>query len=580
MAVMSGNVNVTVRVDGVGSAPSKVEESKKAIKSLGDEAQKSGSVVSSLKDRMGSLKTSVGPINAVRETFENLRGNLGLVGLAVGGLVTVFGALIDAIDTPRVDATVERFNRLSTAVAGSTRELAGLLSQASQLGAALGAVDSEIAQIDADVAEREGRWADALELRERATRMRAADRIKEHEDKLAEADDVANKAELGVRKAREQKRETDTEIAHLTELIEMRRAQGLGTQLQEQQLVAVRIAQGGVITNLRIAEDAYAKAARSVDGYSRKLAALDRQLDSLDKPAAEKPVKSPGGGGVKTRVDEAEKRYRDAMNARPWMDPGGDRHLVGQDDINAGMVPDFLARNDNFFERASQFDARDQARRSEMDRRGRMAADIRDFSASLSDSIPGMSEFSGALRDIGGAWGEVAAANDNATEVYSKYLEGRATEAEYLKAAKDARTAEARGAIASIGAIATAGAEQIKNERLRAGVLSTIHLGLGTALMFVPGAQQEAFGHLAGAAILAGVALFGGSSGGSSRGGSRSGGSRSVARTLSDNGGVGGAVTLNVFGGWFGTSHPAETAAALHSLMQRGSGSGYVPRAA
>lgn len=176
-----------------------------------------------------------------------------------------------------------------------------------------------------------------------------------------------------------------------------------------------------------------------------------------------------------------------------------------------------------------------------------LAGDVRDFTAALSESLPGMEAFTGALGQISSMWGE------------------------YAETGKGA----ARATIMSVGAIAMAGAEQIKNERLRAGVLSIIHLGLGTALMFVPGQQQEALGHLAGAAILGSVAIFGGSSSGGGK--SSPGSSRSVVRPLSDARQGSGGINITINGDWHGQSSPQETAAALHARINAGRSSGYVP---
>lgn len=174
-----------------------------------------------------------------------------------------------------------------------------------------------------------------------------------------------------------------------------------------------------------------------------------------------------------------------------------------------------------------------------------LAGDVRDFTAALSESLPGMDAFSGALSQISSMWGE------------------------YAETGKGA----ARATVMSVGAIAMAGAEQIKNERLRAGVLSIIHLGLGTALMFVPGAQQEALGHLAGAAILGSVAIFGGSGSGS---GKRNEPTRATGRALSDRTSSGNV--LIQFNGAYIARHTAqETAAELHQMARSGQSSGYVP---
>lgn len=177
-----------------------------------------------------------------------------------------------------------------------------------------------------------------------------------------------------------------------------------------------------------------------------------------------------------------------------------------------------------------------------------LAEDIRDFSAALAEALPGMQEFQAALFEISSLWGE------------------------YASGQRDAASAT----ILSLGAIAKAGAQSIKDERLRAGVLSVIELGLGTGLMFVPGRQAEAASHFAAAGILGGVALFGSSSGGGAAS-SRSP-SRSISRPLMDQQGSGG-VTM-VFNDPYIAGHtPQETAAELHARLRRGRSSGHASAA-
>lgn len=570
MGVMTGHVRISVEMTGKGDAAQKVNETKKAVETIGDESQRTGAKVTTLKERMGALKTSVGPVNLVRETFENLRGNLGLVTLAFGAVTAAFGALVSVLDTPKVDETTDKFFRLSSSISQSTSAIYGLVQSASELNRSLKGIDSEIASIDAETAEHLGRFEEAKRIREDAVKGRMQSMVDQTMAEIRQASENRDKARKALADAQGQQQATDIEVNHLRELIKMRRQDGLSTALQEQQLRSVQFAQAGVIVNLKGAESAYRGNARAVDDLNRKLEAYANRLLSLDEPAADKPDtgdgKKGGGGGKQTDPDRAfdeevrrqkaalERARRKLEKLKPLPEPGIplDRQSFGGAGETAGAG---LSRGPR--------------------ERGRgMADDIRDVSAALSESLPGLGDWAGALREIASGWDDVAAANDNAFEVHQLYLSGKATETEYIKAVRDARAAETRGAIMSVGALAMAGAESIKNERLRAGVLATIHLGLGTALMFVPGSQQEAIGHLAGAAILGSVAIFGGG-GGKSGGGSRSA-SRSVARPLSDRT-ESGAWTVNIFGGWFGTSSPQETAAALHALTRRGGGSGYVP---
>lgn len=173
---------------------------------------------------------------------------------------------------------------------------------------------------------------------------------------------------------------------------------------------------------------------------------------------------------------------------------------------------------------------------------------VRDFASALSDALPGMDAFSAALGRISQMWGD------------------------YAETGKGAATAT----IKSAGAMALAGAEAIKNDRLRAGVLSVFHLGLGTALLFNPVTAAEGAAHIAGGLILGGIALASGGGGGGHSSGPKA---RQVARApLSDRTQSGG-VTFIVNGTYIAGHSAQETAADLHAMMQRG-GSGFVPRAA
>lgn len=554
--VTSGSVNITVRVDGVGQAPKKVDEASSSLTKLDKAGAQASSSVSTLRDRMGALKSAAGPVNVIRETFENLRSNLGLVTLAFTGLVSVAGALFDALDVaPRVDSTTEAFFRLAGSVSSATSELGGLVQKAAEMRGALAAVDTDIAEMDAQTAERLGNWEEATRLREEASRSRVENATKEIEAKLKEADDIANRAEVALRRQREEKRKNDEEINHLKLLIDMRREQGLATKLQEQQLLAVETAQGAVIVNLKLADTAYRDAASGVDAYSRKLQALDRNLEALQSPAAQRP-KAPGdtsGGGVQQPRESPADRLRRAFIEgdqeaidKALSRDGGIRLSPAND--NGSLSDTDTQQIDALAKTREQIDS--YIKETERLRGSHALGDpIRDFAGALSEAIPSMGSFGAALGEVSRLWSD------------------------YADTGKDA----ARASILSVGAIARAGAEQIKNERLRAGVLSVIELGLGTGLLFVPGRQAEAASHLAAAGILAGVAIFGSGSGSSGGGRSRgAGGGSRVSRPLGDTM-TGGGWSINIFGGWFGTSHPAETAAALHALARRGAGSGFVP---
>lgn len=570
MTVVTGAVNVTVRVDGVGRGPQKVDETRKAIDKIERSSSNAGGAVGVLRGRIDSLKEGVGPVNLLREGFEWLNSNIGFVGIAAGALVGVFGALSSALSTTKIDSVTQSFIRMAQGAQRARTGIINLATVASSLRADLTtSAEIDAGEMEAQALENVGRFEEAEKKRREVAQKRVMQTQVEIETGKSKAIFDARMADEQRKRAQVALADNQREIDHYNLLIRQRERAGLSTEYQRKQLAAASVTQQDLSANLAIADRAYRDNAKAVDLYNRKLEASNRLLGSLDQPAAKRPSGGGGarrGGPVKGKPEDDTNRLLGGLAAasdRRW-----EMEARQLDELERKAREERLAQED---ERKAREDRAGAVRGPISSSR---ADDIRDFSAALSESLPGLAEWSGALKEVAGSWGDVAAANDDATAKYEDYLNGRATEAEYLKAMGDARKAEARGAIASVGAIATAGAESIKNERVRAGVLATIHLGLGTALMFVPGAQQEALGHLAGAAILGSVAIFGGSRGsGSSSSSSRE---RSVARQLSDRTSSG-AVTLNIFGGWFGTSHPQETAAALHSMIARGGSGGYVP---
>ena len=63
--VTSGSVNITVRVDGVGQAPKKVDEASSSLTKLDKAGAQASSSVSTLREKMGALKSAAGPVNVI-----------------------------------------------------------------------------------------------------------------------------------------------------------------------------------------------------------------------------------------------------------------------------------------------------------------------------------------------------------------------------------------------------------------------------------------------------------------------------------------------------------------------------------
>lgn len=542
MSVINGGINIAVRVDGVGAAPAKVKETKEEIDKLKRSADGASVSVAKIKEKVGAMKDGLGPLNLIREGFNFLREQAGFVTLAVGAVTATISGLAELLSS---DDSIDDYAQGMIDSARATLELSKQIAQVSveakKAARDLTALRQATLKSRADTARSRGDddQADAIDRQARVESIQA-DRGKVYKDGQ-EAWKQLRLAEGQARDLTDAIKRDRADLAELEARFEGRVAGTSGKQWGD--FTGIQAKRVGLIA----AEATMKAVSENIESLRGTYQGLVEQGKALDAAAEEAivikmpeiQVVDPRSGGRGVRRRRMTQEEIDELLGGPT---NGDELLAlrkqQQDMWGIGATSKDLgsggAANDN----------------SSMSRDGSMprklAADVRDFAGALSEALPGMDAFAGALSQISQLWGE------------------------YAETGKGA----ARATIMSVGAIAMAGAEQIKNERLKAGVLSVIHLGLGTALMFVPGAQQEALGHLAGAAILGSVAIFG--SGGKGAGGGSRSSSRSVARPLSDRT-ESGAWTVNIFGGWFGTSSPQETAAALHALTRRGGGSGYVP---
>lgn len=440
--------------------------------------------VEGLNAKIGQMKESVKPINQAREGFENLRGNA----LFLVGAVVSVGAAVGALS--------DRFSSNAQAIKAWGEEQKNVQAYLGTTKGLVEEIDQLLGKKPPDAFEKSAeavlvQWAKNQEAINKAT-----DAVKAYEEQIEDGKRVLGEWAPAVQTAMKELARTQTEINELT------------------------AEQGRLLEANARRYDAQIKAAEAL---MATLSLVDPYAETITVTA---PKSKPTRGGASVdRAAEADAafrrevaRQRDAADAVRGGSGGNAEQATGGRVDRGGSSVDNGMRG--------------------------MAADVRDFTAALSESLPGMEAFTGALSQISSLWGE------------------------YAESGKGA----ARATIMSVGAIARAGAEQIKNERLKAGVLAVIELGLGTALMFVPGREAEAAGHFGAAAILGSVAIFGGGGGGSSRG--SSGRQRGVAAPLSERTESGGVV-VNIYGGWYGTASPQETGAQLSSIARRGAGSGW-----
>ncbi len=482
MAVVTGGVNVTVAVNGVGNAPKVVTDTSKGIEGLG---QKIGT----------SMKAAVGPLNQVKEGFERVRGNaLFVVGAAVS-LVAGLGTLADAFSS-------------------NAKAIAAWEAVQKNLPAMLERTDELIEQIQVKLGKKLPK-TDLERLGEQASKA-----WETNEDAIGKATAAVASHKDNVEIARRAYTEYSVAFQNETKALAL-----------SQTNLATLFARQGVLLkeNLDLIREQARVALPKVVWNTKSN--IFGELETPEQEQARKmrlyaamAANQPGGGGGprKQGGNAPELGFLEFANdPRYSITSGGGAGAISPVDAFAG---DKGANKHAFI--------------------SSMAEDVRDLSAALSESLPGMDAFAGALGNISKMWGD------------------------YAETGKGA----AKATVMSVGAIALAGAEQIKNERLRAGVLSIIHLGLGTALWLVPGSQAEAAGHFAGAAILGSVAIFGGGGGG---GGGAKAKAPARSSSLSERT-TSGAVTFIVNGTYIAGHSGQETAAELHTLMRQGGG-GFVP---
>ncbi len=566
MGVTNGEIKVSINITGQGDGPKKVEDTAKALDKVDKSSTQAAGGVNNLTARVGALKTGVGPVNMLREGFEFLRSNIGFLGTAIASATAVFGALFSLLSS---DTSIDEYAAKALTAATNSHKLSSELSDvaAKARGAVvplaqmrkelLGLVvaSAKLAGDDdrADFLVRQAGAADAAKTAEDAGKKLVDDK-----QKMWTAENALKKAEAN---AASLQRTRDGLIERINKA-EAGRLVGLPGSVEDtsgwiRALVETDVAlthNTAVVAGLKqVHKDLGEQVALSTD----RLAALKQAADEASIIEMPELTFTPEKGPV--RPPSPEQTLRSALLR-------GDQAAIDKAfaaDRKGALRLDPGAANDNrmFDVDPDQIDAitRGQeamqayigtiAEARELTAASDLGGWIRDFSAALSEAIPGMGAFSGALSEISTLWGE------------------------YAETGKGA----ARATILSVGAIARAGAEHIKNERLRAGVLAVIETGLGLGLMFVPGRQAEAGGHFAAAATLGAVAIFG--SGSSSSAAGSQDRQRSFARPLSERT-QSGMVVNNWWGPYIAPGRDQQSAAELHAIMGRGESGGWVPRAA
>lgn len=542
MAVFSGNVQVTLKTTSTGNLAAKSGADAKAVEGLKNQVAQTGEASSAASgkvkgfvDQVASVKSGAKPLNIIREGFENLRSNAGFLGAAIGGVVTVVSTLWELFST---ETPIPQFILDAERAASAEYEFSKQLWQnVEAANASMKSLDNlrlsvlELASANAKARGDEKTSADLAKLKELGGISQGISGTKKSiEETFAQRQQLLKEG-----------REAEARAKNLA-------AQSVAAQFEANQAgskgdiaawsraaaASVQVDAAAALARWE-AKTAFETAQKLTDQLGVQNAALEQQKESLRLAADTTikidetliaPEKSRGGGGGSIVDDDEARRF--------WEDK---RRRFGASADSREMTDGDFAAIERNIGRAT---GRDEAARS----RAQMGNDIRDFASALSEALPGMAEFQGALSSIADTWAKWGQGSVNTKNAV----------------------------VGSLGAIAKAGAAQIKNEKLRAGVLSIIELGLGFGSIAAYD-YPAAAAHFTAAAILGTQALFSASGGGGK--GGNAGSSKTVARQVANSGSSGSApYVININAPWFGPSLQ-EAAAGLVQFLQRPHGTGF-----
>lgn len=534
MAIVSGEVKVVVTMKGEGNAAAVVDKTADALKRT--ETASKGAV-----SGFGALKESLAP---VADKLSGVFGGLSKVanmlpGFGVGGLIAAavggLAALVESL-TGGEEKLSSFGEAMSTSLVGTFNLATGmsvLAAQAQDAAKAIDAMGKVTIETYAKIAESRGDTEGAKTIRQFGTSV-------DLDKQAAEAENFATTSERDLARAKASSREAQDRIDNAFRNIE------------ESQLLHEKSSEAlarGQLAEAKIAKEQADKAIRELSPLvgvaARKAAALRARADEealkanrlegtgFFEPTTPTTITGPGAAGGLS--DDAYTpggylRSRERDSGRSSRDAARDFRMLMRK-LNPPEVPSAIY---------STHDAVDLGDSRPSD----LANQIRDFTSALSDAMPGMGQFNDALSkisDIWTAWG---------------------------KTGKETGTA----IVGSLAAIGLAGAAEIKNDRLRAGVKAIIYGAEGAVHLLTPGMQALGAAEIGAAVALGGIAIFGGSGGG--------GGARSSApqRVSSGRDIGGGPININIYGGWFGAQSPQENGAALEQRIRRAQGTGFERR--
>lgn len=543
MALMSGNVRVTVQMDGKGDAPRKVKETSDALDKTKQSSDAARDAAKGLADRVDSIKGSAGGVNKVREAFENLKGNAGFIIGGIATAATLASVAIDALagDLFKGSAAMREWETTRGSMADGMKKTTAI---AAELRAELDKLQGKNAPTTLDIKTEE-----------------ANDRLLEINRQIA----VGEVATKQWSRSLEMMRLSPAFVFAAESFAEEQKKNNADlVDLKKQQLN---------LNNLNLD----AERERSIESL-RQVSALQAYLrgdkstakDEVDATLKVDPTKVPGyaaPGTNKPRVGGGGSK-RDGWN-----------DLIAQQKKYAGFAKDRIAINP------------DQALIDLVGEEGAKA--IREAEKRIEASAPNDGEngaSSGAAAKIASDFDLATAAvkrfSDQMAPVLDEVFPGMGSAVSGIDtimqayAATTEKTGKAMVQAALTGSTAViGGVGRMLGGKKGEWIAMSIAEGAAAAASFAIGDFWGGGQHLVSAAGYAAAAASAGGGGGrsTSRGGG-GGGSRQTSRSTTDRSASQAMPAVVINGNWMGAASPQETAAEMRALQARGERSGYVPR--
>jgi hypothetical protein len=530
IGAQSGTINVVIDVRGQGDGAAVVDKNAKALKGLKEEATGLKGIGESLKGATSGINSLGGGLAGVRMGMMGIPGAVAGMGAAVIGFVA---SLNDAFSVDRVREFHDEFKR---DIAGLEKATASLVAKLGEAGATIRSLGTEEVEAWGKLNEKHAQAEAALS--QIATRYEAMPGfVQATYDMLGgqrEREDEIHKIKVEDLQIRTMAREIEFSVRGIT-------AEQLTNRILQAEAARTLNERLEITVQKSWALLAPLKAAGGALGVVGALGAGPGINDAVNKELL-KPRGGGGGGGTKKGGGVSDKDLEKILSDWKDEDIAGVEHTIQvmrqkedrgiEEKQKEGVeraTADSQWEDINRMWSAEEADARAQG--------------IRDISSAIMESIPALDKYAASLGQITDVW------------------------AEYGKTSQNMGAA----VTTTVGNLAKVGAQQIKDERARAGVLAAINFGLFLASEFVPGMQPMASGYLASSIALGIVAATGiGTGGGASGGGA--GAARNTPRTslVRNNSGGGqsnGPIVLNI--GVLAGGSPQENAESIGRILDR-----------